>query len=61
MSNILTSLIRIIICVLLAIPIAVVADVITLGGVLNGNDEPYTSKALLALMKNIENASRPEA
>ena len=42
-------------------PIAVVADVVTMGGVLSDKDEPYTATALKGVMQNIENATDPDA
>lgn len=41
-------------------PIAVVADVITLGGSLTDKPQPYTSEALSKVVQNIEKATKPE-
>lgn len=40
-------------------PVAVVADVVTLGGAMNDKDKPYTAKACSDLVKNIRNATKP--
>lgn len=39
-------------------PVAVVADVVTLGGVLTDKDKPYTAKALEKVMQNVEDATK---
>jgi len=40
-------------------PLAVVADVITLGGSLTDTDKPYTATALEKVMDNIDDATSP--
>jgi hypothetical protein len=40
-------------------PIAVVADVVTMGGVLTDKDEPYTKTALGKIVDNVERATAP--
>ena len=42
------------------IPVAAVADVVTLCGVLTDKDEPYTAKAVSDVVENLKNATRPE-
>lgn len=39
-------------------PIAIVADVVTLGGACTDKDEPYTATALSKVVKNIEDATK---
>ena len=39
-------------------PIAVVADVVTMGGALTDKDQPYTATALEKVVKNVENATK---
>jgi len=41
-------------------PIAVAADMLTLGGSITDKDEPYTATALKSVMKNVENAVKPD-
>ena len=41
------------------IPVAVVADVVTLGGTLTEKDQPYTSTAVEHLVKNVQDAATP--
>jgi len=41
-------------------PVAVVADVVTLGGSLNDKDKPYTAQALEAVAENLSDAINPE-
>jgi hypothetical protein len=43
----------------LAIPMAVVADVVTMGGVLTDQDEPYTTKAADELVVGLVRALTP--
>jgi hypothetical protein len=59
MFDMLISLTRGVVGVVVATPIAVVADVITLGGSLNDKDEPYTATALRDVAKNVADATRP--
>lgn len=40
-------------------PVAVVADVLTVGGVTTGKPKTYTSEALSSVLKNLENAAKP--
>lgn len=44
--------------VVIETPIAVVADVVTLGGALTDKDQPYTATALEKVMENVENATK---
>ena len=46
--------------VVIETPIAIVADVVTMGGALTDKDEPYTATAVKGVMKNVENATRPD-
>lgn len=41
-------------------PVAIVTDVVTMGGAMTDKDEPYTVSALKEVMHNIENATKPE-
>lgn len=40
-------------------PVAVVADVVTLGGALTDKDQPYTADACEAVVKNLQDAVTP--
>lgn len=42
------------------VPVAVVADVVTLGGSLTDKDRPYTADAVGDLVDNLKDATRPE-
>ena len=42
------------------VPIAVVADVVTLGGAVIDKDRPYTADAVSDVLKNLENAVKPD-
>lgn len=42
------------------IPVAVVADVVTLGGACTDKDQPYTADAVSDLVKNLKNATKPD-
>ena len=42
------------------VPLAVVADVVTLGGVLTDKPEPYTAEAVSDVVKNLKNAANPD-
>ena len=41
------------------LPVAVVADTITMGGHLTDRDEPYTASAAKDLVRNLEDAASP--
>lgn len=41
-------------------PIAMVADVVTLGGTMTDKKEPYTASAIKGVMQNVENATKPD-
>lgn len=41
-------------------PVAVVADVVTLGGVLTDKDKPYTAEACENIIKNLDDAVKPK-
>ena len=43
------------------VPVAVVADVVTLGGSLADKDQPYTADAVGDLVDNLKDATRPES
>lgn len=43
-----------------ATPVALVADVVTMGGALTDKDQPYTAEALADILKNLENATDPD-
>ena len=42
------------------VPVAVVADVVTLGGSLTDKDQPYTAEAVGDLVDNLKDATRPD-
>ena len=42
------------------VPVAAVADVVTLGGTLSDKNEPYTAKAVSDMVKNLQNATDPK-
>lgn len=44
--------------VVIETPIAVVTDVVTMGGALTDKDQPYTATALEKIMENVENATK---
>jgi len=43
------------------VPVAVVADVVTLGGSVTDKDQPYTADAVGDLVDNLKDATRPES
>lgn len=42
------------------IPVAVVADAVTLGGSLTDKNRPYTADAVSDVVKNLQNVTRPD-
>ena len=43
----------------ITVPVAVVADVVTLGGAMTEKDQPYTASAVSDLVKNLKDATKP--
>lgn len=41
------------------VPVAMVADVVTLGGSLTDRDKPYTAEAVSDVLQNLKDASKP--
>lgn len=42
------------------IPVALVADVVTLGGALTDKDRPYTADAVSDVVQNLKDAAKPK-
>jgi len=59
MFGMLESLVKAAVAVV-TVPVAVVADVVTLGGSLTDKDQPYTADAVGDLVDNLKDATRPE-
>lgn len=60
MFDTLGSLVKATVGVVVATPVAVVADMVTLGGALTDKREPYTAKALSDVVANVANATKPK-
>ena len=60
MLNALASLTKAAIGAAVETPVAVVADVITLGGSMTDKAEPYTATAVKKVVENIQDATKPE-
>lgn len=60
MFKLLGDLTKAVVGVVVETPVAIVADIVTMGGVLSDRDEPHTATALKGVIRNIENATRPE-
>lgn len=46
--------------VVIKTPLAIAADIVTLGGSITDTREPYTTSAVKEVMKNVSNATRPD-
>jgi len=53
------DLFKAVVGVVVETPIALAADVVTLGGTLCDKEEPYTASAISRVIKNVENAVEP--
>jgi len=42
------------------VPVAMVADAVTMGGVMTDRDEPYTKSATSRLMQNVSDIADPD-
>jgi len=60
MFGVLGDLTKAVVGVVVEMPIAIAADVVTMGGTLTDQDEPYTATALKSVMQNVENATKPD-
>ena len=60
MFGILGDLTKAVVGVVVETPIAIVADVVTMGGAVNERHEPYTATAIKSVMKNVENATKSD-
>lgn len=58
MFNLIGNLTKAVVGVVVETPIAVVADVITLGGSLTDKDKPYTADALSKVVQNVQDATK---
>lgn len=58
MFEFLESVTKAVVGLIVETPVAVVADVVTLGGSLTDKDKPYTAEALERVMQNIEDATK---
>lgn len=59
MFGMLESLMKVAAAVVI-VPVAIVADVVTLGGSLTDKDQPYTADAVGDLVDNLKDATRPD-
>jgi hypothetical protein len=41
------------------LPIAVVSDVVTMGGAMTDKDKPYTATAMEKIVENVQEATKP--
>lgn len=44
----------------ITVPVSIVADVVTLGGSLNDQPEPYTARAVSDVLENLAKATDPD-
>jgi len=58
MFEALGSLAKAVVGVVIETPIAIVADVVTMGGSLTDKDEPYTAEAISKVVKNVQDATK---
>ena len=59
-NDMLGDLFKAVVGTVIETPLAVVADVVTLGGALTDKNEPYTATAVKNVLENVENATRPD-
>jgi hypothetical protein len=60
MFEMLGNLAKAVVGVVVETPIAIAADVLTIGGSITDKDEPYTATALKGVIKNVESATKPD-
>ena len=54
------NLFKAVVGVVVETPIAVAADVITLGGALIDQEKPYTAEAVSKVVENIQESTKPD-
>ena len=59
MFGLLESLTKAVVGVVVETPLAIAADVVTMGGACTDKDEPYTATALKRVVENVEDAVDP--
>jgi len=60
MFGMLGNLTKAVVGVAIETPLAVAADVVTMGGALTDRDKPYTAEAISKVVENVENATKPD-
>lgn len=60
MFNFVSSLAKAAVGVVVETPLAIVSDVVTLGGAITDAPQPYTATALQNVAKNVGNAVKPD-
>lgn len=60
MFGMLTSLTKAVVGAVVETPLAVVADVVTMGGALTDQRTPYTAQAVSGVVKNVQDAVDPD-
>lgn len=58
MFNVLSNLVKSTVQTAIDVPVAVVNDVVTFGGILNEKEKPYTVEALENSIKRLENVGK---
>ena len=53
-----SNLLKAVIGAVVETPVALVADVVTLGGAINDKKEPYTATAVKKIVQNIEESTK---
>lgn len=59
MFGMLESLAKAAVGVVVETPLAIAADVVTLGGALTDRDQPYTAEAISNVVENVSDAVKP--
>lgn len=54
------SLLKAAVGVVVETPVSIVADAVTLGGVMTDQRSPYTAQALSKVVQNVKEATKPE-
>lgn len=60
MFKVLTNLTRAAVGVVVEAPIAIAADIVTLGGSLTDRDKPYTAEAAEKIVRNVGEATKTD-
>lgn len=59
MFKLFSDITKVAVGVVVELPVAVVSDVVTMGGAMTDKDKPYTATAIEKIVENVQEATKP--